>query len=132
MQDPIPFVANGNIIPSRAVMIDTTVNTGNRVLQATAGAKCIGVAFNTLRLAQTPFSADPYAAILGEPIRVFVPGDLAPVELGGTVLPGDRVKADAVGRAIATIVAADETFGIAVRGGVVGEIIRVLVNLEKL
>lgn len=130
--DGIPFVANGSIMPSRGVMIDPTATGGNRVIQAVAGSRCIGISKNSQRLAKTPFQNDVFAAVAGDPIRCYTNGELAPVELGATVAPNDRVKSDVNGRMIPTTTTGDEIVGIAIQGGAVGEVIQIEVTPERI
>jgi len=124
---PVSFtrVANGNIAPSRFVKIDTTAE--GKVLQAGAGDKTYGVSEPGVR--NVPYGAldDGFAAIAGENLRIFGPGpdkDI-PLELGGTVTQGDRLKSDANGKGVVTVTNLDEWGAVAMKSGVSGEIIPV-------
>jgi len=87
------YLANGNIFPSTIVMMDTSVTTGNNVIQATANGRGVGVAQAGSRTAPTPDVTTPWAAIQGDPITVFGDGDECLVLLGGAVAVGDLVVA---------------------------------------
>lgn len=122
------MMANGNITPYRAVMIDTSTNF--RAIVATAGAECIGIAQKGER--RDPSNSDGYAAIAGEPILVW--GDGAkdvPAQLGGPVNPGDRLKATTGGKLIATTADGDEYVAIARQSGTTDDLIAVDVVLGQ-
>lgn len=118
-------VANGNITPFRAVMIDTTTNT-HRLIQATAGAQAIGIAGKGTRYAPwTPLN-DGYLAVAGENFNYWAAGEEeVPAELSGTVAAGDRLKVDTGGTLIATTADADHYIAIARINGVTGDVIPV-------
>ena len=67
------------------------------------------------------------AAASGDDLDVVVSG-IAEVELGGTVAAGDLLTSDAVGKAIATTTAGNRIVGVAMTGGVNGDIQSVLIN----
>ena len=117
-------VANGNITPARFVKLDVTAD--GRVLQAGAGEQIYGISQAGTR--NTPYSTldDGFAAIAGENLKIFGPPDKEiMLELGGTVVRGDRLKSDASGRGLATVIALDEVGAIAAASGVLGELIPV-------
>lgn len=93
-----PFVANGNIPPSRIVKIDATAD--NRVILAGVGDLGIGVSQQGTRRAPYSTLNDGFCAIAGEELRVFQTGEIAPVEAGAAITRGVRVGSDATGRAI--------------------------------
>ena len=86
-------LANGNIFPSTAVMPDTTVAGGNNVVQATANARCLGIAYEGSREAPIPSVTTPYAAQQGDAIKIYGDGDECLALLGGSVAVGDFLVA---------------------------------------
>lgn len=93
-------VANGNVYPSRLVIIDST-GAANKVVTATAATtQLYGVAQAGTR--RVPYSGldDAYAAIAGENVMVFTVGDRCMVEAGAAVTAGDLITSDSVGRGI--------------------------------
>ena len=120
-----PFVANGNITPSRFVKIDTSAD--NRVITSGVGDLPIGVSQQGTRRAPYSTLNDGFCAIAGEELRVFQTGEIAPVEAGAAITRGSRVGSDATGRAI-TAGAAVASGGIALQSaGAAGVIIEVSV-----
>src|SRR5574341_14624 len=121
---PQAAIANGNIAPSRFIKIDTT-NEG-RVLQAGAGDRVIGISQAGTRRSDY-VANDGFAAKVNEPIRYFNEKDeeSIPLELGGTVARGDRVKSDANGKGVTAGTDKDQYGAIAIVSGVSGEIIPV-------
>lgn len=124
------FVANGNISPSRACVIDTAyTGAGRRVIQdGTGGLRVFGVSQKGTRYAGGTPADDGFAAIAGEDIMLHQPSDLSPIcglELGGTVAAGDSLKSDSSGRGVTTTTAGDFVFAIALQGGVTGDVIDV-------
>lgn len=93
-----PWVANGNIPPSRFVKIDPAAD--NRVILAGVGDQPIGVSQQGTRRAPYSSLNDGFCAIAGEELRVFQNSEIAPVEAGAAVVRGTRVGPDATGRAI--------------------------------
>ena len=122
-----PSVAGGTIAPARFVKQSTTAD--NTVLQAAAGDPIVGISQKGTR--RTPYSTldDGNAAISGEPLHVFGPPETAPLELGGTVTQGDRLKSDANGRGITAGTDGDNYGAIAPQAGASGDIIEVQVML---
>lgn len=119
------FIAAGNIAPSRFVKQTTTAD--HKVSQAGAGEALIGIAQKGSR--NTPYSTldDGFAAIAGEDLLVFQPGDTAPLELGGTVTVGDYLKSDASGKGV-TASADGEHYGArALEAGTSGKIVEVFI-----
>lgn len=119
-------VANGSIVMSRFVKLDTTAD--GKVLQCGAGDKIFGVSQAGSR--RTPYSSldDGYAAIAGEDLSITGPPDQCLLELGGTVSPGDRLKADTDGKGVATTTDHDEWGAIALVAGTSGKLINVQVT----
>lgn len=98
------FLAKGDISPSRIVRMDTTASVDFGVLQAAAATdKVIGVSqIGSRKFPSSTGSADDaLAAKNGETLEVFQDGNECTIELGGTVVPGDYLKSDANGRAVA-------------------------------
>ena len=116
--------ANGNIAPSRFVKTDTTGD--GLALQAGAGDKILGVSQAGTR--RTPYGGldDGFAAIAGEDLEVFVQGEHnVMLELGGTVVAGDRLKSDANGKGITTTTTGDEMGAATDVAGTSGQVIPV-------
>jgi hypothetical protein len=116
-------VAGGNISPSTFVTIDTT--TG-KVTTTGANGDAYGIAQQHTRRAPLSGWDDGYAAIDGEMLNIFGPGDdSCLLALGGTVLPGQAIKSDASGNGVAATSDKDRARAIAMVGGVSGDLIRV-------
>ena len=124
-----PTVAGGNISPHRFVKPSTTAD--HTVLQAGAGEKVVGISQRGTR--NVPYSSldDGYAAIAGESLRVYSTGETCLVECGGTVTPGDRLKADSNGKAVVAS-SGDEYGAIAGQAGTSGKLVEVYVDLGKI
>lgn len=117
-------VAGGNVAPSRFVKLD--VSNKGKVLQAGAGEMVFGISQEGTR--NIPYSTldDGFAAIAGENLRIYGPGDNGMMlELGGTVAVGDRLKSDANGKGVATTTANDEVGAIALAAGASGDLVPV-------
>lgn len=120
-------MANGDIAPYRAVMIDTTID--NRLIQATAGARACGIAGKGRRYAPWTPLDDGLIAKVNEVFDYFAFGEEnVPAQLGGTVAAGDRLKVTTGGKLI--VVAADGEFWLctARMAGILDDIIPVDVN----
>ena len=122
------YVANGTIIPSRGVKMDTT--TDSKVIQSGAGDKIVGIAQSGTRNPPGTALDDGNAALTGENVMVFEVGSECWAECGGTVTTNDELKSDSVGRLI-TASSTDEAIGRALQAGTVGQLIRVLVGSRK-
>lgn len=132
---PPHLVAGGDIYPSRFVKLDATAeNTG---LQATANDLPIGISMEGTNKPQVEdLSTATLAAAAGQSLRLYGLGDVCLLEAGGTVTPGDRLKADADGKAvpIATTGTTIQNYGaVALQGGAAGDLIRafVLIGSER-
>lgn len=119
------YVAGGNISPAVFVMLSTSAD--HTVLQATAGALCIGVSGRSTHTAPLSGLDDGYNAVDGESVRIYVEGEVCGLTLGGTVAAGDRLKATTNGVAI-TGTAGATYHARALQAGVSGEIIDVIVE----
>lgn len=93
------FIANGNILPSSFVKIDTTQAMPS-VVQATANTDIlIGISKEAAKDPPIPqVTGTQYAAAAGENCRVYQVGDDCLLTVGaGGLTAGDRVTADASG-----------------------------------
>lgn len=117
--------AGGNVAPNRYVTQDTTADY--QVLQSTAGQQIAGVAMGGSRYPSGFGSLDDgFVAILGENLRYYTAPDKGvPLELGGTVVAGDRLKSDANGKGVTTTTDRDEYGSVARAAGASGDIIPV-------
>lgn len=122
--------ANGDIAPFRAVMIDTS--TDNRLIQATAGARAIGIAGKGRRYA--PWSAidDGLIAKVNEVFNYWGDGEEhVPAQLGGTVAAGDRLKVTTGGKLITVTADGDIFVATAREAGDADDIINVDVGIGQ-
>lgn len=123
-------MANGNIRPFRAVMIDTT--THNRLIEATAAARAIGISQKGTRNPPLTGLDDTYCAIADEVFMYYANGEEnVPAELGGTVTAGDRLKVTTDGKLIAVTTDADFFVATARMGGASGDIIPVDITIGQ-
>ncbi len=95
-------VANGDIAPSRILILDTSAGA-NKVIQASSAtaSPLYGVAQAGTR--NTPLTGldTGFAASAGDNIAVFTAGDRVQVEIGAAVSAGNLLTSDTNGRAIA-------------------------------
>ncbi|HUT90250.1 MAG TPA: hypothetical protein VMY37_12180 [Thermoguttaceae bacterium] len=107
------FVAGGTIPPSRFVIGDT--DNDNRVLVATANAEqVVGVSqTGTNKVPLSDLVTTSYAAVEGEPLKVYGQGDFCLIEAGAATTRFGLLKADSVGRAVnvATTGATQQHYG---------------------
>ncbi|AWM38713.1 hypothetical protein GobsT_30960 [Gemmata obscuriglobus] len=117
--------AGGNILPARFVK-RTGVSGEAVVTQCGANESPWGIGpKGTRRMALTGWD-DGFAAVAGDDVNVFGPGDdVAPLELGGTVAVGDYIKSDSVGRGVSASTDKDRVGAQALEPGVAGQLIRV-------
>jgi hypothetical protein len=110
-------------------MIDTS--TSFRVIEATAGAQCIGICTITER--RDPSNSDGLAAITGEPIKYWGNGAKdVPAQLGAnSVTAGTRLKATTAGKLIPTASDSEEYVAIAKQAGNTDDLIAVDVTLGQ-
>lgn len=105
-------MANGNIAPSRFVKLDTS--NDNRVTQCGAGERVYGISqpsVHNIALSGGGFTTpdDGYAAVAGEMLNIYGPGDPGVLlEAGGTVTAGDLLKSDSNGKGV--VVASNNDF----------------------
>ena len=125
------LVANGNISPSRFVKRDTT--TAGRCLQCGAGDQVHGVSGQGTRFAPYGALDDGLHAAAGENCVIHGPPEKnVMLELGGTVVRGDFLKADANGKGVKSSADQEDVGGIAEDSGVSGELIPVqLLIMER-
>ena len=116
--------ANGNIAPSRFVILDTT-NFGN-VTQCALNGIPYGVSQPGTRNAPYPGLDDGYAAIAGDHLFIYGPPDKdIMLELGGTVAIGDHLESDSSGRGVTTTTTGQWIGAIAQAPGTIGQLIPV-------
>lgn len=117
--------ANGNVAPSRFVKLDSSDD--GLCLQADAGAVVFGVSQPGTR--RTPYGSldDGYAAIAGEDLLVYGPGEWPMLELAAACSNGERLKSDADGKGTPVTADKDEYGAVAQASGAAGELIPVLV-----
>lgn len=122
-------VANGDIHVGVAVMLDTTASF--RIIEATAGAKCIGIA--QLADRRDPSVAVGLAASVNELCKYYKIGAMnVPARLGaGGCTAGDRLKATTAGRLIPVTANKDEYVAIAKQTGIADDLIAVDVVLGQ-
>lgn len=120
-----PMVAGGNISPSRFVMPSST--NENECLQATADARTIGISQRGTRNPPIAGLDDGLAAVAGEQLQIFGPGEVAMLEIGAAVTPGTFLRSDANGRGIPVATAGQWYGARALQGGAANDFIQVLV-----
>lgn len=131
LRDGYKFVAGGVIYPSRFVYLYSSDDS--TVLQpAAANTRCLGISQPGTEDAPGLNGATAYAASADlDPIMVFLPGDIAPLEIGsGGVSTNDLIKCDATGKGIVAASTGQTTqwvSAIALEAGAAGEIVNVLV-----
>ena len=122
--------ANGDIAPFVAVMIDTTVD--NRLIQATAAARAVGIAGKGRRYAPYSPLDDGLIAKQNEVFNYYGEGEEnVPAKLGGTVASGDRLKVTTGGVLIATTADGDLFVATARMSGASGDIIPVDITIGQ-
>ncbi len=115
------FVAGGAIAPCRFVSMTATGATpaDRTVFQATAGAGTEGDGITGISQEGTRrFDDATNAAIAGDPITVYGPGDYCLLELGsGGATAGQYLKSDASGKGIAVTTDQDRAGALALEAG---------------
>lgn len=124
------FIADGNIGPMLFVT-PTSVSGDNRVLLAGAGSMILGVSQPQQRYGPWGPIQDGNAAVQGEQLRVYGPGEICWLIVGGTVSVGNRLKSNSSGQGIATTSDGDEYGAIALEAGTANQQIRVMVTLGQ-
>lgn len=123
MQGSFSKLCGGNVHPSRFVVLQSD----NTVVEASSNGEIWGISQpSTRRLALAGWD-DGYAGISGSPpINIYGPGDdQCPLELGGTVTAGQRIKSGSAGVGVAATSDKDKAGAIALESGVSGDIIKV-------
>jgi hypothetical protein len=111
------FVAGATVNAYRAVKFGADDNT---VIQGAAATDTtIGV------------NQSPQAALAGQPVMVALQG-IGTIELGGTVVRGDLLSVDSVGRGVVSLAApTDRVIGVALQSGGSGAFIQVSIAPSK-
>lgn len=113
----VGYTAAGNIRPCRFVKGN---GDSHEVVECdTAGEFGLGIAQEALR-AYPISGGTTYAGIDGDPIRVYLPGEIAFLEYGGTIQAGEEIQTAADGQGIAAA-AEDYVLAIALEDGADGE-----------
>jgi hypothetical protein len=112
------LVANGNIIPSSIVILDST-NAGYGLQASSATTTPLfGICYqNQWRTPWAPLQ-DGFAAIQGINIGIFEEAEICRLQIGGTVTTGDMLTSDANGRGITTTTSGNYTIAQAMESGV--------------
>lgn len=92
-----PFKAGGNIRRARAVKISGQFT----VSEAGANEQCIGIAVDAARDAPTDYNTTNYAAVAGDSLKIYGPGEVTKALAGGTITAGQNLITDAQGRLVA-------------------------------
>lgn len=122
------YVAGGSILPCRFVKPDTSQD--HACVVAGTNEDAIGISEEGMRTFD-----GTYAAIAGDPLRVFLPPGECLLELGGTVTAGDDLKSDSVGRGVTagtTGTARQLVRAKALKSGLVSEKIPVVVEKREI
>ncbi len=115
-------IAGGNIAPSRFVKL----GTDETVTHCGAGEIPWGISQPYTRYPALAAVDDGFAAIAGEQCNVFGPtDDECLLELGGTVTPGQGIKATTDGKGLAAVTNLDQVGAVAIQGGISGDLIKV-------
>ncbi len=124
--------ASGDVFPARFVK-----QSGDFTFaQAVANDPLFGISQVGTNTAPIPGVTSDKAAVAGQHMRIHKPSERTLLQLGGTVVGGDRLKADADGKgvAIATSGTTPQRYGaIALHGGALNELIEVevLIGVES-
>jgi hypothetical protein len=127
-----PFLADGNVSPSRFITTVTGAGNAGKAVQASAStAIIVGISESWRRHPPGSPSDDGFIAIAGESLSYRGPGTIARLKLGGTVSnAGILLTTDGSGQGIAQAPADGTTayYGaMAMDTGVSGDFIRVVV-----
>jgi len=116
-------IAGASVAPSRIVKL----LPNNTVVHATAATdELYGITQPYTRRAPVTGWDDGLAAVAGEPVNIFGPGDDAcKLELGGTVAIGDTLTSTTDGKGVATTTDKHRVIAIAMEAGVSGQVIKV-------
>ncbi len=120
-------VASGNIVPSSFVILDTS-NYGQVSQAAGTTVALWGIVFPGMRNAPWAPLQDGYAAVLGENVGIYGPGENEVLlRLGGTVTIGAYLTSDGSGYGVATTTTGAWVGAEALQAGVSGDFITVRV-----
>lgn len=122
------LVATGNISPCRIVKLATSADGAGTA--AGANERAIGISGTGTRGAPGTPADDGFLAISGESVPVFGPGRKCLLELGGTVVRGDYIKAGAAGVGITSATTGatmQNVIAVALQSGVSGDKVLVVV-----
>ena len=122
------WIADGSIGVNLFVT-NTSASADNRVLQAGANAKVVGVAQRAQRMPPWGPLQDGFAAKQGEQLRVYTQGEVCELRVGGTVSVGDYLESDSSGRGVTSSTDGHYYGAIALEAGTVDQLIRVQVLL---
>lgn len=123
------FKSTAVIYPSRFVKIDAGYDSC--VLQASTNDSSYGISQEWQQDAPIPSETTGDAASSGELIKIYDEGEECWLELGGTVVRGDRLKPDSDGKGVvvATTGTTIQNIGaVALQSGSSGQLIRVTVR----
>lgn len=118
---PLTCRASGDIYPQRFVKF----SGDNTVAQAGANENAIGVSMRQSKAFDSALAASDDGQV-----AVYTVGQIAKLELGGTVTAGGYIKADTNGKGVAIATSgttAQNVAAVAVNGGADGEIVDVMV-----
>jgi hypothetical protein len=124
------LVATGNISQCRFVKVATSAD--ETCTQAVANEITVGITSDGTRNAPGTLADDGFIAIAGEQTPIFGTGRKCLLELGGTIVRGDRLKSDANGKGVAALTTGttvQEVGARALQSGISGQ--RVLVLVEQ-
>lgn len=129
LRDGVTFVAGGAIAPSRFVQL-SSANDYTVVQPSVANSECLGISqVGTKNPPGTTGASTNAATADNDPIQVFVPGDVAIIELGtGGAVRGQWLTTDTVGRGVGTSTVGHWCSAKALQSGAIGEFIEVLVT----
>lgn len=116
-------LAGGDVAPRRIVKL----GTDDRAVHATAASDALwGISQPSVRRLALSGWDDGFAAIAGEPVNIFGPGDdECELELGGTVSIGSYITATTAGKGLASTTDKDHVIAQAMQAGVSGDVIKV-------
>lgn len=118
-------IAGGDIYPARFVKL-VQVNGEPVVLQCAANDPPWGISQPNTRRINLPGYNDGLAAVAGQMLNIFGPGDdAALLEIAEAVAAGDYLKSDANGKGVKATAANDAVGAQALVGGQAGDVIRV-------
>jgi hypothetical protein len=129
--ESVSFQASGNVSPSR--FVSGVSGSDYRVFQATASTPVVGVSQIGTQEAPGTDADSGYAATTTKALRVYGMGEVALLELGGTVSAFDYVAPDASGKGTAAslnVSSIQYVGGQALRSGISGEKIPVVVGAK--